>query len=129
MAFQQSDVDLLKSTVGGDFDYTPASNALFDAVPSAEPAVKAPDLSALKRQRLGSRAASIASDASDSSLDDVFSRFTKDKDQIEEPSVPEEPSFNRVYLKKSRDQSDATEEFAPKPVVISGKTGLVTERG
>jgi len=133
MSYRQSDIDLLKETIGSNFDFTPASETLSDVGPgSFEADAKAPDLSVLQRERLGvSEADGIVADSNSASRssDDVMQRFTTSDQSTQSQGLAGNASPNRVYLKRPLQQSDATEAFAPKPVVISGVTGKVTERG
>jgi hypothetical protein len=131
---EENDLELIKQTLGGDFDYRPADETLSDAkLKDFSVDVRTPSLSALKAQRLGWQTANgpnpvAQTDAN--SRDNLFERFTSDaqEDLSSSPPAANEPR-NRVYIKTPKTQSDLTEAFAPKPIVVSGTTGKVTERG
>lgn len=134
MSFQQNeDLERIRETIGGDFDLVPADEVLTDAkVKHLSADAKAPDLSALKGERLGTEEHSHSNPREEHAAkprEDLFLHFTTAAEAQEPATEPvRDPVRNRVYLKKPKAQSD-TETFAPKPVIVSGTTGKITERG
>ncbi len=133
MSQENEDLERIRQTVGGDFEFSPADETLSDAkLSDLSVDAKAPSLSALKRQRLGLQETpnpGVHADAT--SRDDLFERFTTgvQSEPGASTQASKEPTRNRVYLKKPKTQSDLTEAFAAKPIVVSGTTGKITERG
>lgn len=131
---QHEDLARIRESLGGEFDFVPADETLSDAaVENVQADAKAPNLSTLKKQRLDldeSADSNPGEEHEPGSRDDLFRRFTTAADTHETAveSSPE-PARNRVYLKKPKAQADVTESFAPKPVIVSGTTGKITERG
>jgi hypothetical protein len=132
---QHEDLERIRESIGGNFDLVPADETLSDAaIENITADATAPSLSTLKKQRLGSEEYSDSNPGEEhetDSRDDLFRRFTAAADDTHETAADaaREPVLNRVYLKKPKTQSDVTEAFAPKPVVVSGTTGKITERG
>lgn len=131
---ENDDLERIRQTVGREFEFSPVDETLSDSMlKGLSVDAKAPGLSALKRQRLGvqeeSGHSSTLSDAA--SREDLFDRFTTGVQNEPDAQVAtyRESVKNRVYLKKAKSQSDLTEAFAAKPVVVSGTTGKITERG
>jgi hypothetical protein len=132
---QNEDLERIRESIGGHFDFVPADEALSDAATENLTAdATAPSLSTLKKQRLGSEENADSNPGEEhgsDSRDDLFRRFTTAADDTHETAAEaaREPVLNRVYLKRPKNQSDVTEAFAPKPVIVSGTTGKITERG
>jgi hypothetical protein len=125
------DINRLKEAFGLDLDFTPASETLSDAVPSSLGTdSQAPDLSDLQRQRLGASGPSeTVSDFQIQNDENLARRFTAPQDASQSGTAAEPGKRNRVYFRKPAQDVDTAEAFAPKPIIISGTTGTITERG
>lgn len=131
---EHEDVERIRETIGGNFDLVPADEVLSDApLQNLSADAQAPSLSKLKKERLGSEEDSDSNPGEEhatNTRDDLFHRFTTAADNAHDAGTEtaREPVRNRVYLKKPKAKTD-TEAFAPKPVIVSGTTGKITERG
>jgi hypothetical protein len=135
MSSQHEDLERIRESLGDGFDFVPADATLTDAaVENLSADAKSPSLSILRKHRLGSETSTDSNPGEgheSDARDDLFRRFATAADDTHETATEasREPVINRVYLKKPKTQADVTEAFAPKPVIVSGTTGKITERG
>ena len=129
---EHEDLERIRETLGSGFDLVPADEVLSDApLENLSADAQAPNLSRLKKERLGGEEYSNSNPGAEheaNTRDDLFHRFTTAADSAQEAAADVAPVRNRVYLKKPKAKTD-TEVFAPKPVIVSGTTGKITERG
>ena len=137
MFSQREDFQRIRESLGDSFDFVPADATLTDAAVGKLLAdAKSPSLSILRKQFLASEISTDSNPGEEhesDTRDDLFRHFTTATDDVHETAVEASselmPVINRVYLKKPKILADVTEAFAPKPVIVSGITGKITERG